>query len=88
MDGFKINEYPYSCMFVEIQIRLLIFIIFQIPIQVPEEAAAFDKSETNAWREDTMVVEAIKPYLENKSTTATSAAGKLRPAFNLAFAQL
>ena len=55
-----------------------------MPEHIPEEAAAFDKSETNAWREDSMVLEAIRPYLVNKG----SAVGELRKGFNLAFAEL
>ena len=65
-----------------------LFLLFQDPQeQLSEESSAFDKSETNAWREDSMVVEAIKPYLTVTNETST-AASELRPAFNLAFADL
>ena len=63
-------------------------LLHQVPQeQLSEESSAFDKSETNAWREDSMVVEAIRPYLTNKSSAAAGF-GELRPAFNLAFADL
>ena len=58
-----------------------VFLLFQDPQeQLSEESSAFDKNETNAWREDSMVVESIRPYLTNKSSAA-SGFGDLRPAF-------
>ena len=62
--------------------------LFQDPQeQLSEESSAFDKNETNAFRENSMVVEAIRPYLTNKSSSPSAGfGGELRPAFNLAFA--
>ena len=64
--------------------------LFQDPQeQLSEESSAFDKNETNAFRENSMVAEAIRPYLTNKSSSpSASFGGELKPAFNLAFADL
>ena len=69
---------------------VLLFLLFQDPQeQLSEESSAFDKNETNAFRENSKVVEAIRPYLTNKSSSPlASFGGELRPAFNLAFADL
>ena len=67
---------------------VFVFLLFQDPQeQLSEESSAFDKNETNAFRENSMVVEAIRPYLTNKSSSPSAGfGGELRPAFNLAFA--
>ena len=67
-----------------------VFLLFQDPQeQLSEESSAFDKNETNAFRENSMVVEAIRPYLTNKSSSPSAGfGGELKPAFNLAFADL
>ena len=67
-----------------------LFLLFQDPQeQLSEESSAFDKNETNAFRENSKVVEAIRPYLTNKSSSPSAGfGGELRPAFNLAFADL
>ena len=69
---------------------VLLFLLFQDPQeQLSEESSAFDKNETNAFRENSKVVEAIRPYLTNKSSSPSAGfGGELRPAFNLAFADL
>ena len=69
---------------------VLLFLLFQDPQeQLSEESSAFDKNETNAFRENSKVVEAIRPYLTNKSCSPSAGfGGELRPAFNLAFADL
>ena len=52
------------------------------------ESTAFDKSETNSWREDSKVLKAIGPYLKSTKLSSTQfeeVTAKLRPAFHLAF---